>query len=311
MPYRAKKVVGVVLFIAVVAMIGWVFMHLPHGRDEAGLADGAANDDAVVRIVSLSPNVTETIYAIGAEGSLIGVTDCCDWPAAAMSKPVVGAYGRPNVERILSIRPTVLLTTERLPEDMVRMFESSGTEVRTLRIGDVDSVWTMFREVGEITGHVAGAERLIESVRSEFDAARRRIEAVHSQPPRLFFEIWNDPLTTIGQESFLSDVVSRIGAVNVAADAGIRPAYPVIDPENVLHWDPDWILLVTMETSDVAAATADARVAALKRRLGWKTLIAVKSDRIVADLPVDELLRAGPRLGQGATAIARHIAGAK
>lgn len=256
-----------------------------------------------LRMISLSPNITETIFAIGAEAGLVAVTDRCDVPPAARQKPCVGEYGRPNVERVLAFRPTHLLTIERLPADMRQMLENAGIQVVLLRIGNLESMYTMFREVGRLTGRVAEAEQLVQNVQNDFVEARQQIASKFDVPPRLFFELWNDPLTTIGRESYLNDLVTAIGAVNVAAE--LQPAYPNVSPEKVSEWNPDFILLVYMAALD--RTDAESPVVLVSKRIGWRDLRAVRRRHVLDGLPTDILLRPGPRLGKGARAIAERL----
>ncbi len=264
-----------------------------------------ADDFSSLRLISLSPNITETLFAIHAESCLVAVTDRCDTPPAARQKPCVGEYGRPNMERILAFRPTHLLTTERIPADMQQMLERVGVRVVLLRIGNLESMNTMFREVGRLTGRVTEAEQLVQTVQDDLTEAKRLVASKFETPPRLFFELWNDPLTTIGRESYLNDLVTAIGAVNVAAE--LQPAYPNVSPEKVPEWDPDFILLVYMAAVERTDSDSKSAVDVISKRIGWRDLRAVRQNRIVDGLPTDLLLRPGPRLGKGARAIAERL----
>lgn len=269
---------------------------------EGSYATGA-DDISSLRLISLSPNITETLFAIHAESCLVAVTDRCDTPSAARQKPCVGEYGRPNMERILAFRPTHLLTTERIPADMQQMLERVGVRVVLLRIGDLESMYAMFQEVGRLTGRVVEAERLVQTVQDDLTEAKRLIASKFETPPRLFFELWNDPLTTIGRESYLNDLVVAMGAVNVAAE--LQPAYPNVSPEKVPEWNPDFILLIYMASIERSDSTSAVDV--ISKRIGWRDLRAVRQNRVVDGLPTDLLLRPGPRLGKGARAVAERL----
>ena len=294
--------ITVVIFLSIVLIVGLLgWLILDRGASTERLAQLPSSSNSL-RLISLSPNITETIYAIGAESVLVGVTDCCDWPSAVKEKPVVGTYGFPNVERLIAANPTDILTTERLSPDQLRAFESVGIRVHTFRIGDVESIYRMFRGVGRITRRDQSARQLERSLEAEFASAREMIRHRFAVPPRLFCELWNDPLTTIGRESFLTDVLERIGAENVASE--IRMAYPVINAERVFAWDPDGILVIHM----MPDGSTDVR-SELSSRIGWDTLRAIQTGMVITDLPEETLLRPGPRMGQGAILIAKRITG--
>jgi iron complex transport system substrate-binding protein len=119
--------------------------------------------------------------------------------------------------------------------------------------------------------------------------------------PRVFIELWDDPLTTAGGSSFLDDVVSRAGGVNVAH--GLSQPHPRVSAEQVIEWNPDVIVVAHMARGGNAAAQ-------MAQRIGWSDIAAVRKGRIIRDMPPDLILRPGPRLIDGVKVLAQRLYGA-
>jgi len=115
---------------------------------------------------------------------------------------------------------------------------------------------------------------------------------------RVFVEISNDPIITAGAGSFVDELITRAGGVNVAG--GLSQAYPIINPEMVIEWNPDVIIICYMSQGGQGAG-------ALARRIGWGDIAAVRQGRIIRDISNDLLLRPGPRLIEGVEVLARRL----
>ena len=113
--------------------------------------------------------------------------------------------------------------------------------------------------------------------------------------PRVFLELADNPIMTVGGTSFVDELIRRAGGVNVAHE--LPQAYPKVNPEKVIEWDPEVILVCYMSRSGRAAE-------ALANRIGWATITAVRSKQVFANVPNDLLLRPGPRLVEGVEALA-------
>jgi len=252
-------------------------------------------------IVSLTPNVTEILFALGLGDQVVGATEYCDFPAEAQSIPRVGAIGEPNLEVVLSLRPTLVIGANLTSEEPIAILRRRGIPVLDLKMGSFQEMFDGVWEIGRATGRSARADELVAGMQRELDAvAARHAETSGRVRPKVFAEIWDGPLQTAGGASFIDEVIRRAGGVNVAHD--LPGAYPMIGPEQVLAWDPDVIVLGH-------AAQGPETVARLRRRIGWSGVAAVKTGRIVADIPADHLLRPGPRLVEAVKALAKHLHG--
>jgi iron complex transport system substrate-binding protein len=254
-----------------------------------------------LRIVSLSPSVTEMLFALGVEDCIVGVTDRCDFPPAAREIQRIGAFGAPNVETLLALSPDLMIGTGLERTDAALFLRRSGIRVLWIKTGNFSEMFSALLEIGREVGQSQKAEELVASMQAELHAvAARYREIPPGQRPRVFVELWHDPITTAGKGSFVDEVITRAGGINVARE--LESAYPTVNPENVVDWNPDVILLGYMNQEQPKAALAD--------RIGWSDVAAVRSGRIVGDIPSDFLLRPGPRLTEGVKALSRRLYGA-
>lgn len=281
-------------FLAVAAIAGLMVI-ATFGRGARPVKDDAGK----LRLVSLSPNITEIVFALGAGGSLVGVTNCCDYPPEAKKIACVGGYGTPNLETLLSLSPTLIIAGGNESQDDLNALRHSGIRVLEPKTGNFRELFQAIGEIGNAVGRPRRAAEIIAGMQAEFDAIAVRYRPVGGKrPPRVFVEVWHDPLTTAGGTSFIEEAVTRAGGVNVARD--LRQPYPAISAEKVIEWNPDVILVCY---ADEGAATASR----IRNRIGWTGISAVREGRIISDLPLDSLLRPGPRLVEGVKLLADRL----
>ena len=168
----------------------------------------------VKRVVSLAPNLTETIYALGLEERLAGDTDYCDTPAAAKLKPHVGGAQNPSLEAIVALHPDLVLATTSINRiETVEGLAKVGVAVYTT---DPQTVRGMLESTARIAG-LMGAEAqgatLVAKLQARLDALAARLADV--PPVHALFVVWEDPLITIGQNTFIADALRWAGAESV------------------------------------------------------------------------------------------------
>ncbi len=251
------------------------------------------------RIVSLAPSVAEMLFALGLGDRIVGATDHCDFPPEAKKIPRVGGLGRPNVEKLLSLAPDIVIATDLERKDLAEALRREGIQVLELKIGNFAELFDAERKIGDAVGEPQKAARQVREMQAELDAAA---EALRGHPARPAAQGLHRGLVRSAhhrrREVLLDDVVARAGGVNVAHD--LSQDYPTINPERVVRWDPDVILLCYMtETKDAAAQVAG--------RIGWGGIKAVREGRIIADISPDVLLRPGPRLVAGVLQLAERL----
>ncbi len=248
------------------------------------------------RIVSLSPHLTEDLFAIGAGERIVGTVDFSDYPPAARQVPRVGGHDGLDLERIRALGPDLILAwSGGNPSRQLAQIEALGIAVfhdGTHRLGQLPAV---LERLGVLTGRTAAANAVAESYRRRLAVLESRF--ARKRPVRVFFQVWEQPLMTVSREQVISDALRVCGAVNVFAS--LPALVPAVDEEAVLAANPE--LIVT---------TAGSGSHALARWLRWSRIEAVKNRQLVV-LPRDLLDRPGPRLVEGTEALCRAVDGAR
>jgi iron complex transport system substrate-binding protein len=263
-------------------------------------AQGAAGE----RIVSLAPSITEALDAIGAMDSVVAVSEHDDYPPGVARLPRIGGYATPSIERILSLRPTLVIgETTFHSQTLARL---SGMGVRTLSLTmhrSLDQVDTALKTLGKALGRNDEAARAIRRIRTGLESTRRQIRTAHPDGvPSVLVVVWHDPLTVAGRTNYIQDILSRLGIPNAARR--IIFSFPQVDRETVLSLDPDIIVLAQAEKG---MATTRETFDALFRGL---PLRAARTGRVIT-VRSDSLFHPGPRVLEAATLLAGTLGAAK
>ena len=221
-----------------------------------------------VRIISLAPNVTETLYLLGAQDRLIGDTTWCNWPEAAKSKPKIGDLLNPNYEVILAAKPDlVIASTAGNQEGAVLKLVSLGLPVYVSAPRSVEKIFQSVENLGRITDCAEQGARLVAQMKERLQYIQRRLAGL--PPVRAFFITWFDPLLAPGKDTFENEAIRLAGVNSITAD--IDQFYPRYSLEQVIMKDPDVILTVEQKGDPIPN---------LKKMAGWKNLRAVKEGRV-------------------------------
>lgn len=239
------------------------------------------------RIISVSPEITEILFAVGAGDRVVAVVRGTDWPPAAKFLPVVGDFSNISLERVAQANPDLVFATGHEQERAVKQIERLGVPVVALMASDLAGVRRNILTVGELVGEEENARRVVKDFDERLKGINDRVAAIPAEKRRkVYLEISPEPLMTVARGSFVDEAIAFAGGVNVAA-ALPRP-YCRIDAEEIIKANPDVIILCH-------SSTRPAEVAA---RPGWDVVEAVRHGRIyVADANL--VVRAGPRLAEG------------
>ena len=192
------------------------------------------------RVVSLAPNVTELVYALGAGDRLVGVTRFCDWPPEAAKVKKVGGFIDPSIETIVGLAPDLVIAmTNSGSKDAVAALERYGIRTLWLRVDDLEGTRRSF----EILGKALGVEDRAKAELAAFDAAIARETARIPKgraAPRTLVTLDHRPLVVAGPGTFVDDLLRLAGAVNAAGGAAV--AYPQWSAEALLAEKPDVIV---------------------------------------------------------------------
>lgn len=248
----------------------------------------------VERIVSLAPNLTEILYAVGAGDRLVGDTEYCNFPPAAARIAKVGDTLHPSAERILALRPQVVLvsTASQLESFTIELAEHQ-IAVFVTDPHDLAGVFHSIQSLGDLVGETARAAELVRSLEDRTAAVEK---AVNSRAlVRVFYQLSDRPLYTAGRDSFTTDLIRRAGGVSVTGE--VPGAWPRYSDESALASQPAAIILPT----GGSIGTANSEVAD-----SLKHSPAVLSGRVYK-INDDHLSRPGPRLVDGLEELARAL----
>ncbi len=309
MATRTKKLIVV---CALLAITGGLKASGDHGRSEA--AGDRARSHSLVggdlqvsgtpakRIVSLIPALTETLFAVGAGAQVVGVSSYDDFPEEAKALPRVGALLDPDVERILSLRPDlVIIYGSQI--DLGKQLARAGIRIFSYRTGGIATILQTLRDVGRITGHAAEGNRQAKEIEARLNAIRAKVA---SRPrPRALLVFERQPRTlqqmyVTGGQGFLNEMLEIAGGANVFGDVrreSIQPSHEVL-----LVRAPE--VIVELRARGLFAAGAEK-----EEKAAWSTLPsipAVRNGRIHM-LDGDYLVVPGPRIAAAAETIARAI----
>jgi len=223
------------------------------------------------RVVCLAPSLTETVYALGLGDSVVGVTDFTDDPPEARTKPSVGGLTDASLEKIVSLRPDLVLAMGTLNrEETVDELERDGIPVFVVDPQGLQGILKSIVDIGEALNHSAEAARLVKRLESQQAAVAARVAG--RPRVKVLFVVWYDPVVTSGSKSFLTDVIAAAGGQSVTAD--MAQAWPQISLEEVMRRSPDFLLLVRAAHGGVTEED-------LAAHAGWDQLAAIRRHHVI------------------------------
>ena len=257
-----------------------------------------AQEMAIRRIITLTPHLTELLFAVDAGARIVGTVDFSDYPDAATKLPRIGSGSRLDLEAIRALKPDLVLAWRSgNPLAQVEQVEKLGIRV----------VWSESRRLDEVAdelerlGRLVGTERQAGSVAQAYRERLSGLESRYSDrtPLRVFYQFWNTPPMTLSDQHLVGDALRLCGAVNVFGD--LDELAPRISVEAVLVADPEAIVIGAPEADVVAWGG---------RWKGYPDLRAVVSDNIIGINP-DLLNRATPRTLDGVESLCEALDGAR
>lgn len=257
--------------------------------DDAGRTIALARPPA--RIVSLSPAVTELLFALGVGGRLVGRTTWCDYPPAARQIPSVGDGLNPNIEAVVARHPDlVVLYRSALNETAATQLTRLGITAVVVQQDQLEDI----ARAARLLGHLTGADRAGDSLAG---ALEQLVASARALPQtRVAFVVWDNPPVVIGAGSYLDELAGLAGAANVFHD--IAAASATVGLETMVTRDPDLII--------VLRDSATAEPPGFTRRPEWQAVRAVRQARIVY-LTGSLFARPGPRAAEATAEFRRRL----
>jgi iron complex transport system substrate-binding protein len=226
----------------------------------------------VRRVVSLAPNVTDILYALGAGDKIAGVTDFAETPAGATRKPSVGEPMEPSLERIVALRPDLVFVARSINRrETVESLDRLGIPVYATDARTVEGMLGTIRQIGALVGKQQEGEMLAASLEARLNALRARLagRAVKC----VFFVVWQDPLITTGRNTFIADALRWAGARQVLR---LRQDWPHVSLEELVARQPEYLIFPEAQNE-----TAGEIARSLKTLAGWRDLKAVQKGNVV------------------------------
>ncbi len=240
------------------------------------------------RIISLSPQHTEILFVLGLEERVVGVTDYCNYPPAAAEKEKVGGFTDSNIEVILTLKPDLVLAGSPHRE-VVPLLAERNIPVLAMEPTSVDEIYETIRLIGAATGAEKMAEKISDEIKEQIAGVQKKLSSLtEEEKTPVYYELWYDPPMSVGNRSFIHEVVTLAGGKNIFAD--IDDNYPTVSAESVAQKNPR-VILYSDDHGNVEAVREQ-----YNQRPGWNKIIALKENRIYA-MDSDLFNRAGPRVG--------------
>jgi len=239
-----------------------------------------------LKIVVLSPEVGEIIASLGATDLLVGRTQECDYPEELLKVPVVGDFGAINREKVIALKPDLVFTSALEQDAIAQELQKVGIKVQQIYPKKLDDLPVIIRQIGDLIGKGQEASALSDSIATAI--AEVRIKSANIFHPRVYVEIYRNPLMSVSDESFVGDVIESAGGDNIFSK--LERDYARVDPEDVILAKPDIIICYSQDTLE-----------GISSRKGWSNIPAVKNKRIYfeKDINPDLIQQATPRTVQG------------
>jgi iron complex transport system substrate-binding protein len=250
------------------------------------------------RYISLAPSTTEILFALGLDDEIAGVSAYCNYPPAASIKPKIGDFSHPNMEKICSLKPDYIFCTGLEQAPVITELKRLKLHVYVADPANMSELFATIRDIGKLTHREEEARSVINAMTADIEMIRAKTQTIPQQKKmRVFLEIWHEPLMTAGKGSFVDELISLAGGINIAHDV-IRP-YCNYSAEKVIGLNPDCIIMTYMDSEQAMEL--------VERRFGWSSIAAVKNKRVFNDIDPDLLLRPGPRVTEGLKAVYRKL----
>ena len=253
-------------------------------------------DAEKLRVVSLSPCLTELIFHLGEQDKLVGRSSACDYPAGVEKIESVGGFGKPSLEKLMTLKPDVVIASALADPAIKTSIEQFGIKFYLLPGKSIDDYYKTVATMGKILGCKKKADAEIARIREGLAEFAQKNSKSQLAVPRVYIEVWDRPYMTVGKKSFINDLIEYAGGKNIASRQN----------EDYFNTSVEWIITSNPEVI-ICPAMKTGREADVKNRKGWGNISAVKNNRIYVDLDDDLIYRLGPRVLEGVELLRKII----
>jgi iron complex transport system substrate-binding protein len=309
-----KTAIYLLAIIAIIVLVVAVYVYVSHQGEADKFEGGDFVDDLGYtltltsppeRIVSLGPSNTEILFAVGAGDNVVGVTDFCNYPydfaawieAGNMSS--IGNYYDPSVEPIVALDPDLVLATTGSLE-ATETLRDLGYNVLVIEPENLTFVLRDILLVGRATNNYEEAVALKSEIEQRIDAVTAKA-AEATTTPKVYHEVWNEPLMSAGPTTFIDELITLAGGENIFHDA--TTSWPTISSEAVIEKNPDVLFFPDMY---MGRENFYETIEAVEDRPGWDTITAVQNGALY-EINADIISRSGPRLVDALEILAKMV----
>jgi len=309
-----KTTIYLLAVIAIIALVVAVYVYVSYQGESDEFEGGDLVDDLGYsltltsppeRIVSLAPSNTEILFAVGAGDNVVGVTDFCNYPydfaawIEAGNMTSIGNYYGPSVEPIVALDPDLVLATTGSLEAAENL-RDLGYNVLVVEPKNLSFVLRDILLVGRATDRYSEAVALESEIRQRIDAVVNQA-ADATSTPKVYHEVWNEPMMSAGPGTFIDEIITLAGGENIFNDA--TTSWPTVSSEAIIEKNPDVMVFPDMY---MGRQNFYETIEAVENRPGWDIISAVQNDAIY-EINADIISRSGPRLADALEALAKMI----
>ena len=239
------------------------------------------------RIISLTPSLTETLFALELGHRVVGVTDSCDYPKEVNQRPHVACWFDPDLEKLFSLKPDLVLGLQTAHHQLKRTLESEDMRVILVNPVSVDETLNDIIRIGTLLGAQKGAENLVDNLRARLAAVDAAVSAIAMEnrfTVSRILDLEDDRFHVAGPLSFQYDIITRAGGKNVTGS--IPEAYPRITLTRLRQWNPEVVFSCGFDLNSITGIT---------QRPEWQSLRAVRLGKVFA-FDCSLTCRTGPRI---------------
>jgi iron complex transport system substrate-binding protein len=286
---------GICLLFAIL-ILGFATSICQPGQTSAKVVDLTKSPQ---RIVSLSPNLTEIVFALGLGDKVVGVSNNCDWPPEAKTKPKVGTFWQPNTEAIIAAKPDLVICESFDQQRTVaETLKRAGLNVFSLRVESIEELFPAISQIGLYADCTDKAKHLAEDIRGRLGQISDRTSS--SRKVKVLWIVQPEPVRVAGVKTFINEIIEIAGGKNAISPT--KDQYPQVGTEDIISCGAEVIIQSAMGSENIAGQQRAAEESWGK----FPNLPAVKNKRIYVIDP-DTVLRLGPRLPQGVQTVAKLL----
>lgn len=226
-------------------------------------------------IISLTPNTTEIVYFLGLDDKLIGRTNYCNYPPTVSKVQSIGDVTTFSIEKIVSMQPDLIIANRMISLEFIEKLQSMGLNVAAFDPNSVEAIIDTIKRIALICGVPHNSDPLHSALINHKKKQNGKV---------VYVEIWNNPPTTFGKDTFGSDVINWVGGTNLGDS--LEGAYPTTTDESIIKINPDVVVIPTKSKTAIEE---------FKSRKGFDILKAVKENKVFA-IDEDIMSRPGPRI---------------